>query len=192
MRKLSLTTFVDIVAASGTSKATKAIRALKDDEYHPAKDFYKQLRERIIDLHQNDKDKKYLRRLMFQVTDRKKINHYSTLIDQYSKWIGNKKMKWFNPPQGEYGTKDLIIRVNPELGLKIKGKDYVIKLYFKSDSLSKNKADIILGILEGTLNSHEIMAVLDIRKGKLFVPTIKIPMLKETVDAEMAYISAFS
>jgi len=191
MKEISLTTFVDIVVASGISRSTKARAALKDEKYHPAKDFYKPLRERIEEYHKGEKGKDYLLGLLNQLTDKKKEGNYSALIESYCKWIGKKDIKYFEPIHAKYGKADVAIRVNPELGLSIGEKKYLVKLYFKSDQLSKNKADIILGLMQTSLQSEYTMSVLDIRQSKLFIPTIEIPMLQETVDAELSYISAF-
>ncbi len=191
MQKLSLTTFVDIISASGIPKSTKTRNALKQTNYHPAKDYYKQVRERIISLHENNKTKQYLSSLNHSLNNENKRNNYAEIISQYIKWMGNKKFKWFDPPYGIYKKDKILIRVNPELGLKINDEKHAIKLYFKSDKLSKAKADIIMGIMDECLQTKDIMSVLDIRRGKLFVPTKHIPMLKQTVDAEIAYISQF-
>ncbi len=191
MQKLSLTTFVDIVSASGIPKSTKTRNALKQNDYHPAKDYYKQIRERIISLHEKNKTKQYLENLNHSLNNENKRNNYSEIIAQYVKWMGNKKFNWFDPPYGLYEKEKISVRVNPELGLAINGKEHIIKLYFKSDKLSKAKADIIMGIMGECLQTKGTMSVLDVRRGKLFVPTKSIPMLRQTVDAEIAYISQF-
>ena len=53
MLRITLTDFVDIVSASGTHKTTKVREKLSRDDYHPAKDYYKKVREKIIDIHRN-------------------------------------------------------------------------------------------------------------------------------------------
>ncbi|WP_417911682.1 hypothetical protein [Candidatus Electronema sp. TJ] len=191
MKEISLTTFVDIVVASGISRSTKARAALKDEKYHPAKDFYKPLRERIEEYHRRKIGKEYLLSFTSQLTDRKKEGNYSVLVDNYCKWIGRKEIEYFEPIHAKYGKENVAIRVNPELGLAIGEKRCLVKLYFKSEQLSKNKADIILGLMQTSLQREYTMSVLDIRQRKLFTPTIEIPMLKEIVDAELSYISAF-
>lgn len=65
------------------------------------------------------------------------------------------------------------MRVNPELGLEFDGKFYVIKLYLKSEKLSKDKITQILTLLESQLREKlekEVkVAVLDVKNGKLFI-----------------------
>ena len=54
----------------------------------------------------------------------------------------------------------------------INGKPHVIKLYLKSDKLSKNKSDQILALLESELRrkagKQTVFCVLDVRQGKLY------------------------
>ena len=191
MLKLSLTTFVDIVSLSGTHKATETRKALNQDDYHPSKDYYRQVREGIIDLHEQDKPKLELENILKSLSHENRRGNYIEIISSYLKWIGKKKLEWFQPPYSTYGNDQVDIRVNPELGLNINGSDHIVKLYFKSDKLTKAKADIIMGVMQECFGSENIMSVLDIRRSKLFVPTKKIPMLKQTVDAEIAYVAQF-
>jgi len=57
MINISLTDFIDYVSKVGTSKFTVVNKIHSREEYHPVFDFWKALREGIIDLHQNNKDK---------------------------------------------------------------------------------------------------------------------------------------
>lgn len=195
MPRITLTDFVDIVSAAGTHKATKVREKLSRDEYHPAKDFYKKVREKIIEVHRDNLPKEELSKTIYQITDIKKLKIYPEIIASYLAWCGKKKFKWFEPSSATISKESLEISINPELGLEIKESPHLVKLYFKSDPLSKSKADIIMQIMEMYLseNSPEgtVMSILDIPRKKLFVPTIKIEMLDITVKAELAYIASF-
>lgn len=194
MSKISLTDFVDIVAAAGTSKASKTKQILTRDEYHPSRDFYRPLREKIIDLHRTDQPREKIKEILSVVAP-KKHDSYAEIIAGYLGWHGKKKFGWFEPPSAIYSKHGIDISVNPELGLIHNGKPHLIKLYFKSPELSKNKADIILALMKMCLFSKSkkdvIMSVLDIRRKKLYTPTVEIPMIDATVIAELAYISSF-
>lgn len=175
MINISLTDFIDYVSKVGASKFTLVNQIYSREEYQPAFDFWKPLREGIIDLHQNNKDKSELDKILNDLTDKKKINRYPALIESYKSFLGRKKIEWFEPPFKEWKINDLRIKLNPELGLEINDKLYVIKLYFKSDSLSQMKADLILLLMNTRLKKGDYkeatFAVLDIERKKLFEKT---------------------
>ena len=194
MPRLSLTDFVDIAASSGTPKATK-IRNIKNrPPYNPGFDFYRPLRDHIEKTHNTAKGKANLNRLLPSLTDKKKLSAYPTLIEGYRKWWGNKKLVWFNPPVGVYSAHGIDVSVNPELGLRIEGQPHLIKLYFKAEPLTKNRIDVILFLLESQLSgqspSETTMGVLEIRRSKLYIPTMHIQTLPAILSAELAYIAA--
>lgn len=193
MPRLSLTDFVDIASSSGTPKAGK-IRTIKNrPPYNPAFDFYKSLRDHIKQAHNQDKGKVHLNRILPSLTDKKKLSSYPILIDGYRKWWGNKKLVWFKPATSIYSEYGIDVRINPELGLKISGKPFLIKLYFKAEPLSKNRIDVILFLLESQLSEQSppgtTMALLEVRRSKLYTPTVHIPALPAILSAELSYIA---
>jgi hypothetical protein len=61
--------------------------------------------------------------------------------------------------------------VNPELGLTIDGTHHAIKLYFKSEALTKLRIDVVTQLMELALDNAKkpmVFAVLDLRNAKLF------------------------
>lgn len=194
MPRLSLTDFVDIVVSSGTPKANK-VRAIKNrPAYNPAFDFYKPLRDHIEKTHKQGKGKAHLKTLMPTVTDKKKLSAYPVLLTGYRKWWGNKKLVWFKPPSGSHSDHGIDVSVNPELGLGIGGKPHLIKLYFKADPLTKNRVDVIHFLMDKQLSKQSparvTMAVLEIRRSKLYTPTVAIQNLPAVLSAELAYVGA--
>jgi len=120
-------------------------------------------------------DKSALDKILLDLTDKKKINRYPALIESYKSFLGRKKVEWFEPPFKEWKANDLRVKLNPELGLEINGRLYVVKLYFKSDKLSQLKADLILLLMNSKLKKGDYknatFAVLDIERKKLFEKT---------------------
>jgi len=194
MLLISLTDLVDIVSKSGTPKATKVAEVKTRPDYMPAFDFYKPLREAIIDTHQLMKGKKAILEFYSSLADQKKRTNYPPAIDGYRKWWGKKDLLWFEPPKASYASNGIEVAVNPELGLRINGTPHVIKLYFKAEPLSKLRVDLITVLMETVLRpkckNGEKMAVLDVRNAKLFLLSAPLAPTKAVVDAELAYISA--
>jgi len=189
MAEISLTDFVDFVISSGTTKLAK-IRALKKrPKYDPKSDFWKPLREVLVEYSKNGSTGMLdTNTVLDRVKDQKKIKLYPSRIDGFNKFKGRKNVDWFQPPGGVWEFGGLRIRVNPELGLKIGGKAYVVKLYFKQDTLSISRVAIIQMLLKSALHadleSESEVAILDVQKGRLFSTSEPDPSLLALLQSE--------
>lgn len=178
MIRISLTDFIEYVAKVGTTKHTKVKQMKTRDKYHPAFDFWKQLRDELKKLHYEEEyDKSKLSELPRQIHNKKKVLRYEALVKAYLSFLGRKKISSFPIKKQYWKYNDVSIRVNPELGLKIGAKEYIIKLYFKADKLSKAKAETLLTIMsqvyQQDIKKGRQIAILDIERKKLLCPTIK-------------------
>lgn len=172
MPTISLTTFLDFVVTSGTPRLT-VVRNAKVQYargYQPKFDFYKQLREAIIAAHGTSQPTQYLKRFVSTLKDKHKVEYYSTCVNGYTKWLGKKACSWVEPKNTQWQSEDLVVKINPELGLNINGENYLVKLYFKQDSPSKLRVDTILHLMASTYTSGPqppVTSVLDVPNGKL-------------------------
>jgi hypothetical protein len=152
---LPLTGLVDIVLKSGTPKAT-AVKVVKEQvttPYDPATDFYKGIREAIIEAHQLGLGKRHITNTAASA-HANRISSYTALATNYNGWWGRKTLTWATPPRGAWSPPASVfeVAVNPELGLDINGDKHAIKLYFKAESLSKNRIDIITHLMHAALS----------------------------------------
>ncbi len=194
MAVISLTDFVDIVSKSGTPKANKVASVKERPDYEPAFDFYRTLREGIVQIHQGGKSKSDLDRILDKLADPKKIKNYPPLLEGYRKWWGKKSLVWFSPPRASYQHAGVQVNINPELGLSIDTARHVIKLYFKADALTKPRADLITYLMEAELRKlaapTDVMTVLDVRKAKAFIYNASSVTSHRIINAELAYIAS--
>lgn len=194
MPDISLTDLVDIAAASGTPKITKVRDIKYRAPYSLASDFYPPFREHIMELHQEGLTRNHVADIIEQLGDEKKLTNYPPLVEGYKRWWGRKTIEWFEPHSGLWSGHGVDVRVNPELGLEINGTIHLIKLYMKSDPLSKRRIDLITHLMDITLSSlctaPTVMSVLDVLRSSLISPTVPIPDLTAAVNAELAYIAA--
>lgn len=148
MPNISLTTFVDFVIRSGTARLTYVRNAKRryGEEYDPAKDYWRGLRNRIIEMHQKEKERTWLDECMERASAKKKVN-YAKGVAGYKKWLGRKEIHWVGYEGGVWEAGDLTVRVNPELALRINEEDHIIKMYFKSADLSKAKVETMLYLI---------------------------------------------
>lgn len=173
MPEISLTDFVDFIVKSGTPRLTKVRQLRERTEYDPASDFWKALREGIVSYHRSaSANKNQLDSIITIVNDSKRKKRYNAAIEHYKKFIGRKKISWFQPPRTDWLKSGLTVRVNPELGLMWSETRYVIKLYFKDEQLTKRKADVVTALMVDALNAQlqtgDQVAVLDVHSQKLY------------------------
>ncbi len=191
MPKISLTTFVDFVSKSGTTRLTcvRKAKGLYQQEYEPAFDFWKPLRDAIVEMHKHNRPKDTLGNVLAGLTDKNKRNLYPSRIRAYKRWVGRKTIQWAgcDPEIWQHGS--LLVRVNPELGVSINGSKYIIKLYFKEECLSKNRVDTMLFLIQSTFSRNHPNAtpgILDVPRGKLIRPTRNISDIDALLEGEAA------
>jgi len=190
---LSLTDFVDFVSVPGLAKANKLAQVKNRPIYQPAFDFWKPLRDHIVETHKSGGSRSDLKRLLHSLLDPKKISSYPDAVQGYYKWWGRKSLSWFEPPRQIFSSGIVEVSVNPELGLEVNGVAYVIKLYFKSEVLAKRRTDIILHLMKHTLSPvsrSPLMGVLDVQRSRLFTAGAGPRHLHAALLAEMAYIAS--
>lgn len=191
---VSLTELVDVVLKAGSPKATQVaqIKARSLENYKPFKDFYKSLRDALIETHRNGGSRDFLSARISHVREPNRRRRYDELVAHYKRWWGRKDMAWFTPPSATYTSSGVSVSVNPEIGLEFGGDRYVIKLYFKADQLKKSSADLITGLMASALSGQgdEKFGVLDVERGKLYFRQDQPPdVLVAMIDAELAYIA---
>lgn len=145
---LGLTQFIDFTV-KGSSAKVNAVRKIKyQDEYHPAFDYWKQLRDGIIKYHEDELQPDFFDALI-QGVDEKKKENYRLAIREYRKFLKNKEISWFNPGKATWLSDELAVRSSPELGLIIDGVPHLIKLYFKgrTEKVDKRTSRTILALM---------------------------------------------
>ena len=171
--EISLTDFVEFTLKTGSARLTKVKQIKERPQYHPSYDYWKILRDKIIDYHQTNEAKiSFLEDCLNTLTNKSKVDNYKNAIDNYLNFIKKKNITWFEPPYSLWKNSELTIRINPELGLVIDDSNYVIKLYFGSEKISKSKINMILTLMNSqfdNLNDNFSFSVLDVKNKKLHI-----------------------
>ena len=175
MIKISLTEFMNFVNKSGSAKATVVAQAKnkREEEYAHWKDYWLPLRNKIKDVHKKKGNHDDLKQIVKSIR-RDKRENYRQSVEGYCVFWKKKKIEWVEPPRKTWAHGDIRIELNPELGLVIKDKVYLIKLFTTANnSIDKRHADLILSLMEKELRDkvggdEAIFAVLDVKCGKLF------------------------
>jgi len=172
---LGLTQFIKYTLKGSGAQANMVRKIKYQDEYHPAFDYWKTLRDGIIKYHSENHDSDYLYELISSV-DQKKQENYRNAINEYLKFFKKKEVAWFDPGKAYWSINDVLIRSNPELGLIIDGHPYLIKLYFtgKTEKIDKRICKDSLTLMQNSIFDKEIednvrFGIFNIQKSKLIV-----------------------
>jgi hypothetical protein len=191
MNKISLTYFVDFVLKAGTPKLT-GVREFKERKDELSFDFYRQVREAIVDMHRNNKPDTVLDGFLAAQHDERRRRIYPSIVAGYRKFLSSARMTWFEPPTGSVQLGDVAININPDLGLVIDGKPHLIKIYFRGEPLSSKRTSVVLNLLAGGLGDScpgNVLALLDVRNAKLHVFKALNPRINVLLRGEAASFS---
>jgi hypothetical protein len=196
MEKISMTYFVDFVLKAGTPKLS-GVREFKERKDELFTDFYRQVREAMIDMHRTGKPTKILDDFLAAQRDERRRRIYPSIVTGYRKLLASGEMKWFEPPVATYRIGEIEINVNPEIGLIIDGKPHLLKCYFRGEPLSAKRTAVILNLLsnglEGVAAPGTVFGVLDVRNAKIHpfkTPNPRLSLLLRGEAASFATIYA--
>jgi len=186
-----MTTFVDFVLKAGTPKATVVRDCKHQEQYSPAADFYRTLRESIGEFHDSGADSAWLKKVPDSAPLAKR-GKFNEMVKGYLKWLKGRKPAFRETRSTIWeSSTGLQVRVNPELDLQFKDEPrLLLKLYFKSDKVTKHRADLVLQLMLaalGDLPADRTVGLLDVRNSKLFSTSSVIPIVRAQLSAEAAY-----
>lgn len=194
MERVSLTHFVDFTLKIGAPRLT-LVKDFKEHRYDHLTDFYKPLREAIVDMHEKKRPDASLDDLMGTLTDERKRRIFPSLVTGYRKFLHAQKPVWFTPPTAVLAMGDSEININPELGFEINGTPHLLKMYFRGEALARRRVQITLSLIMQSLAASRpgtVFGMLDVKNAKLHVlkaaPNPKLNLLMRGEMASFATI----
>ena len=170
MERVSLSYFVDFVLKVGTPKLA-GVKEFKEHRYDHLTDFYKPLREAIVEMHEKGKPDRSLDEFVGTLSDERKRRIFPSLVEGYRKFLhASPSMKWFTPPHTTHAVGDIDININPELGFEIDGTPHIIKTYFRGEALAQKRVQVVLGLITSALGAGRqgtVFAMLDVKNARL-------------------------
>ncbi len=170
--EFNFTKIVDFINSTGTNKlkvVRQAIEVLTTD-YNKVKDYYKEIREHIIQYFRNPEEKLAIpNKWSSEVV---KENLFIDLAQTIKKRFRPKKIKWIDDVCREtINIEGVDINLNPEVFIDYEGVKYIIKLYFKEDPLNIRSAELLILMLKkayGEKFPNYVLGIYDVRKNRLF------------------------
>ena len=162
--------FVDaFLLRTGVNKVS-AVREAKEG-LHPERDFYKPLRERIVQMHQKGGDGSVLDGLLTEIQDERKKRFYPADIAGYRRFLdASKPEEWIAPPKAPLQIGNLELDVQPDLGLVIGGRKHLLLLQFGQRRSPAPRVSALLNIMYAALRPvapDATFGVLDVQNARL-------------------------
>lgn len=193
MDKLSMRYFVDFALKAGTPKLAD-VREFKERKDELFTDFYRQVREAIVEMHKAGKSTAVLDEFLAAQTDDRRRRIYPSIVSGYKKLLESHDIRWFEPPAVAYPLGDLKINVNPELGLVVEGVPHLLKMYFRQEPLSAKRMSVILNLLHSGLSDvvapGTVFGVLEVRRAKIHAFKVPNPRVSVLLRGEAASFAA--
>lgn len=190
--RVSSVLFFRYLASQSTTRVAKVREAKKmmmtpRDEYKRI-DYWLQLRESVVRLLTGEYTSREFNAAIDKVSDGKKVDNYRAAAIGVQKWIGRKTVKAKSAQSRLWTSSGLQVAVTPELILSLgNSPDYVVKLYFSAEPISKYLANPMLRLLEVTHGDSGEAALLDAQRGKLYTgPTSRPQDLDVLLTTEAA------
>lgn len=189
MAHISQTDFLYFDTKSGMNRIAPVRQIFNREEYNPAFDFYKKIREELVNYIKLGKSKEELFKFLNELPDSRKYPNYLNVVKGYLSLLGRKNVSWFEPPTSDWTYKDLVVRMNPELGLQVNNEKYIVKLYFKDEPIKRNVALVHLRLMQKTLCTGIFSSckgvVLDLKNRKWHLPPVEFkPFIDSVIEAE--------
>lgn len=170
--KVSLTSYIDYLVAVGPKKIDTVRKIKCRDKYSPMTDHWKQFRDAICDFHDQSTWGKvpFFDQFLKSNTNPKKANSFKIAAENYKKFLGRKKIESLVAKKAEWAHGDLKLSINPELFLNIDGERTIIKLAFKSSSLSTAQMQMALALMSDSINPKseiDTIGIYDAKANKL-------------------------
>lgn len=181
--KISLTQFINVTSRVSTSAKISVIRKMKSDPYSPATDYWKYLRDAIQEVAAGRKPLDYILDVATNISDEKKQENYLLDAKKFISFVKSNNVEFFIVGHATWKlNEDFVINASPEIGMKIDGQKYCVKIYYKvpnkSSKLTKRSAHSMLTMMylstKDFSDTDLNFALLNLQNGKI-IPSTNTP-----------------
>jgi hypothetical protein len=167
---ISILDFAKFVNATSAS-ARVSIVAQAKDPYDPSHDFYKGLREAIVRGQVLGDPRVQLQEAIARARDPRRQNAYQLCGTEYLKFVSRRTVEWVAKPKGwTWHEGEVEVRVNPEAIFSVRGRDYLLKMWFSKKPLGQQGRRAVAHLLAEGAKAGQQPGLLDVRHGAISPP----------------------
>lgn len=170
MSEIGYDSFADYILKKEKYRKNFVKSIKKRGAYDPRTDFYLQFRRSLKKACKNC-NLNLLDEMLSKLTNSNKKSGYPILVAKIKEFLISKNYAWAEPVKKIIQYDDLLLRVNPELGLELGDTTYFIKLYLKKPKITVEKINILKKIMQEAYSETEgniQVGILDVRSGNLY------------------------
>lgn len=162
--KVGARQFAQLSMLTGQQKAQKAIELLNMQEYSPAKDHYKRIREAIKEIHKNSFTSNLPLESAVKAVHLKKTNTHTAMLSGWKKWTKKQKnIRSAITINGALELETFSLHANPEIAVTdSENKTRQIKLYLQQAQLKQETASMCIYLMKKILGEENDITVLDV------------------------------
>lgn len=173
---ISLTEFMNFSTRKSTNSRMSAVKTIKyKGDYHPAFDYWKQLRDEIKRVLEKELPIETLNNLIYSISE-DKVENYKRNINAFISFYKKYSPEYFDVGKAVWTfDENLSVRANPELGLIISGVPHLVKIHYKSTNKDVSKQTVNttltamqLATAEFPLPENPSFSVLNLTNKKLY------------------------
>ncbi|AID00394.1 MULTISPECIES: hypothetical protein [Bacillus subtilis group] len=176
---IPLSSFIQFTFTQTGSARTNCIRKIKkqiEEGYSPGIDYWKQLRDGIIKFHKGIISLEEFHNIPLRFQEESKRRNYLIAINNHITHFKNKKLELFETGKSHWIYQDeLYVKSTPNLGLKINGVPYLLKIDGRKGDkkIDKRKAETALALMSASQKNYSppdgaINAIWNPVRGKFF------------------------
>lgn len=134
--QIKFSDFLVFLCKRGTARITAVQRIRDRGPYDVRRDYWKQFRETLLRYHRlNLNGLPSVALLAASGQDPKKRASYQATAEAYHRFVGRRAVTSFAAPGGVWRASDFEVAVNPELGLVVGGRPFILKWHLRADHL---------------------------------------------------------
>ncbi len=151
---ITLNDFIGFVGKTESRRRKKVLDVISrmEKEYAPEKDYWKKMRTVVKKFQKSGSVEPLDLYKALQKLNPKKYLNYKAAVEGYEKFFGSNNPIWFEPISKDWEHGELLIKVNPDMGLRINGEKHLVKLYFSQEKLSVESLAVIFELMRASLN----------------------------------------
>jgi hypothetical protein len=192
--RVGLRRFAQYVAASRAQRRSLVVahRQQVETDWSPITDPYRFLIRAVVRMHEAGSGPEVLDHVVDREHSARRRTTIRSAVGDYTAWLAGAGPVTYHPaPVADWRCEDACVRVNPEIGLEVRGQRYLIKLHFaKGSPIMPTEAAIMTAVMREALG-REVppdcrMAVLDVRSGVLHTEARGTARLVDAIRAAAA------
>jgi hypothetical protein len=171
--QVTSTTYMDFLMRTGLGRfgVVKTAHRLYGGEFKQGLDYYRPVRTGIVRMLRTNGTFDDLQAIVEAAPPAKREN-FASAVNGFESWMRGKGIVWGNRPTPFlWRHAELAVLCNPEIRMNVNGDPFRIKLYFKAPAVTQRGANLVIHLHEAAGLQDENIAILDVRRAKLFRKT---------------------